>query len=144
MNYGIMLREYLEKPNAKSLTTSIVRFEVPGQTLLGRIVRVKEFEHSMNDKPCKQYLIDTGTGQKSFVLGARFDKEFEGTELVGKILAIQYNGKVELDNGRRVNIFNIVDLSDVDISKLLEAEKEVIEHENNKASSKADAQKSDC
>lgn len=143
MNYGKMLREYLEKPNAICLTTEIVRFELPGQTLLGKIVGVKDFEHASNDKPCKQYLIDTTTGRKSFVLGARLDNEISGVELVGKILAVQYNGKVELENGRRVNLFNIVDLSGIDVSALQEAEKGEIANENNPPSSKADFKESD-
>ena len=143
MNYGKLLREYLEMPKAVCLTTEIVRFEVPGQTLLGKIVEIKDFEHASNDRPCKQYLIDTTTGRKSFVLGSRLDNEISGVELVGKILAIQYNGKVDLDNGRRLNLFNIVDLTGLDISALQEAEKGAIENENNPTRSKTKIEESD-
>ncbi|MDD5360444.1 MAG: hypothetical protein PHI02_09285 [Sulfurovaceae bacterium] len=137
MDYSKMLKEYRSKPKVKSLTTEIVRFEVPGQFLLGKITKVTDFETNKYDTACKKYLMDTVAGTKSFILGERLDNELEGVELVGKTLLVQYNGKVELDNGKRVNLFNIDDLSDIDTSELTQTAKEELkkdEHETNSPS----------
>lgn len=121
MNYAQELQNYRQKPAVKNLVTEIIRFQIPGQFILGKIIEVKPFQTGKMDKECNQYTMDTVTGTKRFLLGNRLDNELEGIDLVGRILCVQFNGKVDLDGGRTLNLFNIDDLTDVDISKIEKA-----------------------
>ena len=120
MNYAKQLREYKNKPNVKSLTKEIVKFSNPGEFILGKITKVEPFKSNKFDHECNRYEMDTITGIKSFILGERLDGELEGVNLIGRTLCVQFKGKIDLDNQKTCNLFDVMDLTDVDISKIVQ------------------------
>ncbi len=59
------------------------------------------------------YLIETDQGLVSTILGSYTDSQLAGLDLVGKIVVIEYEGKKDLEDGRKVNLFNVDIMSEV-------------------------------
>ena len=120
-NYRELVKQLRDAKGAKSLITEIKKFENDGDFICGRIVDMKPFEHSQGDKPCMQYIMESIEGKKSFVLGARLDAELEGYDLADRIIYVEFKGQLKLENGRRVNLFNIEDITDINVDEVEDA-----------------------
>lgn len=123
MNFTNALKAYLKKPKVKNLTREIIRWKEEEQLVLGKIVAIEEFTNNKTAEPCKQYVIDTVDGEKSFILGNRMDKELERVDIINHIICVTYKGKISLESGRKMNVFQIADLSDIPFEEIMGIEK---------------------
>lgn len=97
---------------ASSLTTDIVTFEVEGQTVIGRVVKVEAFTDGEFETEVNKYTLHNEDGDFTCVLGAAADKQLAQVDgLIGSVIGIRYLGKKPLKDGRHVNRFTIKDLS---------------------------------
>ena len=106
MTYDELYRKAVEEESLKDLSFDIIRWEESGQSVLGEVVGFEDFEAGEYDMQCFQWKIKTDEGLVSCVLGSVADKRMENV-VVGDLIYIEYQGKKELPNGRRVNLFKI-------------------------------------
>ena len=98
--------EQAQKSNAvKELTSSYVKWEKPGQTVLGVMIGKSEVDSSLGGGKYNQYLFETDDGMVKFALGRAGDGEIGLRMQEGFIYRIEYLGKEEISGGRRVNQF---------------------------------------
>lgn len=100
-------RKAEEKGDIDELTTDIYSWSEEGEHLVGVVVSIGKFTGGKFETEVNQYIIKTDTGLVSTVLGSATDKQLEGIDLKGKLVYIEYRGKVHLEDGRSVNKFNV-------------------------------------
>lgn len=111
MNY----KEAIEGKNVndigENLTYNIKKWENAGDFILGRLLKVEDFQGSKFSTNCKSYLFDTDEGKVSTILGASSDKQLSGKDIIGSVLYVEYKGQIDLEGGKRCNHFMIVDVT---------------------------------
>lgn len=110
MSYQQQLEKAKKSGKAKCLMVDIFTWKEPGQELVGKVLEVKPFEGGKFDSTCMKYIMETDDGMITTILGAAADKQFEGKDVTGKVLWITYKGKVDLDNGKKCNRYDIREL----------------------------------
>lgn len=79
--------------------------------LIGKIRAVKPFTGGRYEAEVNAYLIETDEGLVSTILGSYTDTQLADMDIVGKTVCIEYCGKKDLEDGRKVNLFNVDVLS---------------------------------
>lgn len=75
--------------------------------LIGEVKGVSKFVGGKFEAEVNCYRIKTDDGTVSCILGTYTDGQLAGIALVGKIVAIQFQGQKSLDDGRKVNCFDV-------------------------------------
>lgn len=75
--------------------------------LIGRVKTITEFTDGKFEQACKAYLIETNDGAVSCVLGSYTDAQLEATVKPGTVIAILYLGQKQLEDSRKVNMFDV-------------------------------------
>lgn len=75
--------------------------------LVGRVKAISEFKDGKFEQVCNAYLIETNDGAVSCVLGSYTDTQIKDLVNVGSLVAIIFQGKKELGDDRKVNIFDV-------------------------------------
>lgn len=104
-------RQNKDENMGEELTCSIKKWESAGDYLIGKLVKIIDFDGGGFDNKCKQYVFKTEEGYKSCILGSISDKFMDDSEKVNQFFAITYKGKIDLDKGRSMNEFSIVDVT---------------------------------
>lgn len=91
----------------KDAAIPILRFKEPGDSVIGKIVKIQDFTRSKFDGKCNQYVIDTDNGMRTIVLGAYTDSQIAGTEILNHVVSITFEGKEETPGGTFANHFTI-------------------------------------
>jgi len=89
------------------ITSSILRFEKPGQAIVGLLQSAEDFEEGQFGAQVKRYTMVTDEDIVTFILGSSYDKDIERAQAIGKICRIEYIGKKTLPDGRQKNFFRI-------------------------------------
>ncbi|GAI97003.1 unnamed protein product [marine sediment metagenome] len=109
-----------ETGHARQVSYSITSWEEEGKVLIGRLLKVKKvsskdiggtFEGEVN-----KYLFDTDEGLVSCICGSAVDRVIDGQEarFLNQIMALEYQGKRQLSQGREFNDFRIDIISTTD------------------------------
>jgi hypothetical protein len=93
------------------LTFNIKKWDESGDFIIGKVVKIEDFQGSKFETICKSYLFDTDQGLISTILGASSDKQLESMDLTNHILYVEYLGQIDLEGGKRCNRFKIVDVT---------------------------------
>ncbi len=117
MGYQDLANESHKNGFTKQITTEIVSFKNPEDSLIGKLLEISDFTGGKFDTSCKQYLFDTDTGLKTCLLGGATDKQLEKQDLKDKVLIIVFKGQDEIEGGRKVNKFDISVVVDPDEGK---------------------------
>lgn len=112
MSYKERAEAALAAGDVKNLVSDIITWETEGQVVVGRVKSKEPFTEGGFDAECFKYLIDTDDGEVSCVLGSAADKSLAKQDVVGRVLLIRYRGKKALQDGRRVNLFNVLDITE--------------------------------
>lgn len=104
----------------RQVSYDIGTWDEEGKVLIGRLLKVRKvdskelggtFEGQVN-----KYLFDTDEGLVSCVCGTSVDKLIDGNEdnFIGQVMAIEFQGKRQLSQGREFNVFrvDIISMSD--------------------------------
>lgn len=109
MSYADKAAKAVKAGKVEDLVCGIFRFENEGDTLIGKLVAVEQFQGKDGKGECKKYIFDTDDGPQSCILGQATDSRLASDNLVGHVLIIEYKGSKKLDKDRNVNVFNIQD-----------------------------------
>lgn len=110
MTYKEQLAKAKKADKMKPLTVEIKTWKEVGEELIGKVIDVKPFEGSKFDTTCQKYIIETDDGLITTVFGGSVDKQFEGVNLIGKVIYAVYKGKGDLDDGRKFNRFEVLEI----------------------------------
>ncbi len=102
--------EYMKakgKGKLDQITTNIYKFTEEGETLCGKLLKIEAFTAGEYDVEVNAYIMETDMGRMSMVLGSATDKQLDKHKLIGKVIAITYHGKKELDGSKHVNLYTI-------------------------------------
>jgi len=75
--------------------------------LIGRIIGIGKFEGGKFEAEVNCYRIMTDEGTVSCILGTYTDSQLENISLLDQVVCIQYQGQKSLDDGRKVNVFDV-------------------------------------
>lgn len=92
---------------AASLNVRIQQWTKPGLKVIGKLIRVAPLAKSAYDVEVQTYLFQTDEGLVSCVLGAAMDKEVGDRLVVGNLYYVEYQGKRDIGQGRKVNLFDV-------------------------------------
>ncbi|NIQ91322.1 MAG: hypothetical protein GWN93_20860 [Deltaproteobacteria bacterium] len=112
MGYLQDYKKALDSGRLQRLTYAIHQWKEEDQLVIGRLIGMGIFDGGKFDNPVNYYMLDTDEGMVSCILGSATDEQIRDNIDVGNILAIHYKGKRELEDGRKVNIFEIDVLPD--------------------------------
>ena len=88
-------------------TSRIHTWTGESSVLIGKVKAVKPFTGGKFDAEVNAYLLETDEGLISTILGSYTDSQLADMEVVGKTIRIEYEGKKELPDERKVNLFNV-------------------------------------
>ncbi len=111
--YEQQYKEAQGKGHTQQVSYNISSWDEEGKVLIGRLLKLRKvsskelggtFEGEVN-----KYLFDTDEGLVSCICGATVDKLVDGQEasFIGQIMAIEFQGKRQLSQGREVNVFKV-------------------------------------
>lgn len=107
MSYADDYLKAKEKGKTTQVTKEIFTWDEEGEQIIGRVLEVSVFTGGKFESKSMQYTIDTDNGIVTTVLGTATDKQLKDKNLVGKVIFIEYGGKIELGDGRQVNRFKV-------------------------------------
>ena len=112
MSYQEKYQKAKKEGNYSSLSIAIHKWNREGDTIVGKIVGIGEFDKSRFANNCNKYVMDTDDGLISFVLGSNVDNQLEGKDLLDKVICVTFHGQTLLDDGRKCNSFSVELLQD--------------------------------
>ena len=107
MGYREEYEKAKEKSKVEIITRQIVSWEEEGQLLIGQFIRTEPFTEGEFDTEVLSYIIDTDDGIITTVLGSATDKQLEKVDLRNRNICIEYQGKKELGESKRCNLFKV-------------------------------------
>lgn len=90
-----------------AITTRIINWKEPGEHLIGRLHDIRDFVGEKIKTKVNQYIIETDEGLFSCILGSATDKQIVDQVEIDDNIAITYDGQIDLDGGKRCNLFTI-------------------------------------
>jgi len=75
--------------------------------VIGRVVGVGKFIGGKFEAEVNCYRIATDEGMISCILGTYTDTQLEGVKILDQVVCIQFQGQKSLDDGRKVNVFDV-------------------------------------
>lgn len=94
-----------------ALTVPTYDWQSEGQLMVGKLVGIKTIKSAVGDGSYNWYTLETDDGLVQTSLGAVADSVItEGH--IGRVLALTYKGKKNLDGGRTLNQYEILDLGE--------------------------------
>lgn len=75
--------------------------------LVGRVIGIGKFEGGKFEAEVNCYRIATDDGMVSCILGTYTDSQLAELDLLDRVVCIQYQGQKSLDDGRKVNVFDV-------------------------------------
>lgn len=120
LSYEQKYKQSKEKGLTQQVSYGITAWEEEGKVLFGMLLKIRKvsskelggtFEGEVN-----KYLFDTDEGLVSCICGATVDKLIDGQEdrFIGQVMAIEYQGKRQLSQGRECNMFRVDIISTTD------------------------------
>lgn len=109
-----LVQLFTELSNKQDPKDLIAEFFIPemGKPLIGILIGVEVVINEKITEPCNRYILETDDGTKSVLLGAATDKQLEGKMHIGHLTYIEFQGKVEIQNGAKmVNRWKILQVS---------------------------------
>jgi len=88
-------------------TSRIHTWNEEAPVLIGKVRAIKPFTGGKFEAEVNAYLIETDQGNISTILGSYTDTQLAEIDLIGKVIRIEYEGKKDLEDGRKVNLFNV-------------------------------------
>lgn len=106
-NYEKMYKDAKSKGKAKQVTHEFYNWEEEGQVLIGKLIGYDQVESKEYDGVYNRYVFDTDSGLVGVICGKLIDAVMDEGDFIGKVLAIEYQGKRQLEGGRQVNRFRM-------------------------------------
>lgn len=107
VDYKAMYAAAKSAGKLKRPTYRIHTWKEDSAILVGRVKAITLFTGGKFEQAANAYLIDTDEGVVSCVLGNYTDAQIKDLVKVGSLVAIIFQGKKELEDERKVNIFDV-------------------------------------
>ncbi len=91
----------------ESLNVQIHRWAEEGDTLVGMFIGSEELPEGEFKTVVRAYLLRTDDGLRSAILGSAADKQILPRLQPGDLVMIEYQGKTDIGDGKRVNRFRV-------------------------------------
>ena len=114
MSYKQMMENAKRSGATKSLSPIFHEWKAKGQKLVGKYVASSPIASTLSEGSYNHYLFESDQGLVKFALGGATDKEAGVLMIPGRVYVIEYQGKVDISSGRRVNKFDVAELMDLD------------------------------
>ena len=113
MSYNDVYDKAVASGKAIRISSTIYKFKEVGETLVGKLIEIGS--HTFTDEDTgeqtdrKVFFIDTDDGVLQTILGTAFDKLTSDKLVINNIYAITYKGKIDIDDEKQVNNYDILD-----------------------------------
>lgn len=114
MSYKQMMENAKRSGATKTLSPTFHEWKKTGQVLVGKFVASSPIKSTLSDGEYNHYLFESDEGLVKFALGGATDKEAGVLMIPGRVYVIEYQGKIDITSGRRVNKFDVSELMDLD------------------------------
>lgn len=100
------------KGETQQVSYDITKWEREGEVLIGKLLKVEKKSSKelggKYDGEVNVYLFDTDEGLVSCVCGTTVDRIMgDGQDFIGRVCAIEFQGKRQLEGGREFNRFRV-------------------------------------
>jgi len=95
----------VKEKQVRPVTAEYRKFEKSGDQVIGQFISKAPVSSSLGKGEYNQYLFKTDEGMVKFAIGSSNDNEIGAIMVRGLVYRIVYQGKEDLQNGRRVNKF---------------------------------------
>jgi len=105
--YEALYKAHKAQETMKQVSVEFYQWEEEGQVLIGKLIEFEPVESKDFEGTYNRYIFDTDDGLVGVICGAMFDTLCKEKDLTGKLLAVEYQGKRQLEGGRTVNRFKV-------------------------------------
>lgn len=105
--YETAYKKHKAKDTMKQVSVEFYNWEEEGQVLVGKLVSFDPVKSKDYEGEYNRYIFDTDDGLVGVICGTMFDNLIAEMDLIGKVLAVEYLGKRQLEGGRTVNRFKV-------------------------------------
>lgn len=106
-DYKAMYEKAKAKGTLSRPTYRIHTWTEDSAVIVGRVKAITLFTEGKFEQEANAYMIETDEGAVSCVLGSYTDAQIKETVKVGSIIAILYQGQKQLEDSRKVNVFDV-------------------------------------
>lgn len=107
VDYKAMYEKAKETGKLTRPTYRIHTWSEDNALIVGRVKAITPFTEGKFEQEALAYLIDTNEGAISCVLGSYTDAQIKETVKVGTLVAICFAGQKQLEDSRKVNMFDV-------------------------------------
>lgn len=112
MGINDVINEFDGEIQGEPLNVEIHSWRTEGDWIAGQLKEVNEFKEGNFDNTCKQYILKTDDGLVSCVLGQAVDKQIGAKLKIDNFYYIKFKGQLDLGDGRSVNRFSVIDVTE--------------------------------
>ena len=116
MNYGQLYAQKKVAGELVSLTPVFKKWEMDKSdnppVVIGEFISKSEVMKKGEAQGYNNYIFKTDDGPISFNLGKHVEEKLDSEFIVGAIYSVEYTGKKDLGDGKRLNMFEIFKLAD--------------------------------
>lgn len=105
--YESAYKTHKTKDTMQQVSVEFYQWEEEGQVLVGKLIEWEPIESKDFEGTYNRYIFDTDDGLVGVICGTMFDTLNKERDLKGKLLAVEYQGKRQLEGGRTVNRFKV-------------------------------------
>lgn len=106
-DYGAMYAAAKKSGKLTRPTYRIHTWAEDSAVVIGCVIGVGKFVGGKFEAEVNCYRIATDEGMISCILGTYTDTQLEGIEIIDHVVCIQFQGQKSLDDGRKVNVFDV-------------------------------------
>jgi len=106
-SYETSYKKHKDTDKMQQVSVEFYQWEEEGQVLVSKLIEWDVIESKDFEGEYNRYVFDTDDGLVGVICGTMFDTLNAEKELKGKVLAIEYQGKRQLEGGRTVNRFKV-------------------------------------
>lgn len=105
--YETAYKAHKAKDTMQQVSVEFYIWEEEGQVLVGKLIEWESVKSQDFEGEYNKYVFDTDDGLVGVICGTMFDTLIAERDLKGKLLAVEYQGKRQLEGGRTVNRFKV-------------------------------------
>ncbi|KKN36632.1 hypothetical protein LCGC14_0771550 [marine sediment metagenome] len=110
MGYKEQFDQVTKDKSGRNLSPKYTEFKKDGDQVIGRMLAKNSVTGTIGGGSYNQYLFDTDKGLTKFALGSATDNEAGQLMKVGGVYSITFKGKEQLQGGRSINRFDIIEI----------------------------------
>lgn len=109
MSYKDKADKALRDGNTKQMVSLIKTKWDIDEIVIGKLVSIEVVKFEETGTEVNGYCFDTDEGLIQFVMGKAVDTQAAEKFVIGNLYICKYLGKKELDKGKTLNLFNVLD-----------------------------------